>query len=227
MLQEPIRKAICTLCFACSIVFIACSASEEGLKEQSPTKPAQPSATEMMTNAMNDMKMQNDSLRLTITKLEQDNRSTVARSAELEMQLNDLKTKPAPPPVTTKSKFIDPRATYENALHLFNSRNYQDASLTLQQVLDGNMPVDLMDNCHYWLGECAYATKNFQQAIEHFQHVLTYKVSEKKDDAQIMIAHSCYGMGNKANAKDEYLKFLDKYPASPYAKRAKERLNKL
>jgi len=228
MFQKPIRKAVYTLCFACSILFIACSASEESSKEFSPAKPTPPSATEMMTKTMNDLKMQNDSLKLVIAKLEQDHRSTVARSAELEMQLNDLKTKSvSPPPVTAKSKFVDPRAKYENALHLFNSRNYQEALLSLQEVLDGGIPVDLMDNCHYWLGECAYATKNYQEAIEHFQHVLTYKVSEKKDDAQIMIANSYLGLGKKANAKEEYQKFLEKYPASPYAKRAKERLIKL
>ena len=94
-------------------------------------------------------------------------------------------------------------------------------------MLDAGAPAGLEDNCHYWLGECSYATKNFSNALEHFQHVFTYKVSEKKDDAQIMIANCYWRMGNKAKAKEEYQKFIDKYPASPYVNRAKERLGKL
>ena len=208
-----------------ALILIGCSASEEQTKQQAP--PQQPSATEMMTNVMGDLKKQNDSLNTRLSKLEQDNRVAIAHAAELETQLTEMKEKIAaavPPPTP---KIANTRGQYEHAVELFRSRHYQDAAAELEGVLDAGAPTDLTDNCHYWLGECAYGMKNYKDAIEHFEKVFTFKRSEKKDDAQIMIANSYFAMGNKTQAKAEYQKFLDKFPASPYAKRAKERLGKL
>ena len=65
--------------------------------------------------------------------------------------------------------------------------------------------------------------KDYKTAISNFEKVFAYKISEKKDDAAIMIANSYWVMGNKKEAVKEYKKFLEKYPASPYVKRAKDR----
>jgi tol-pal system protein YbgF len=223
------KTAIVIVSTLLGIILWGCSSSDESTKHQTQQSPPQPSATELMTTTVNTLKVQNDSLKLRISSLEQSNRSSVARAAELETQLNDLKSKPAPPPTrqTMKPATMDPDVTYENALHLFRSRNYQGSAEMLQHLLENSPSSDLADNYHYWLGECAYATKHYQEAIEHFQKVFDFKISEKKDDAQIMIAHSYYAMGDKGNAKKEYNKFLEKFPASPYAQRAKERLSKL
>ena len=212
------------LMMSASVIIIGCSASEEGTKEKASPPPL-PSATEMMNKSMADLKLQNDSLKSQIIKLEQDNRAATAHAAEIETRMNELKEKlSAPPP---KMKTINVHDTYAKALVLFRSRNYQECASTLQSILDEGAPVDLQDNCHYWQGECAYAVKNFKEAVEHFEKVFTFKVSEKKDDAQIMIANCYRAMGNKSKAKAEYQKLIDKYPASPYVRRAKEKLERL
>jgi TolA-binding protein len=182
----------------------------------------------MMTQEMTILKTQNDSLKQEISKAELSNRLTTARTAELETQVAELKEKlTAPPSKVTAPKTGNTRDYYEQGLQTFRVKKYQEATAIFQGMLDAGAPADLEDNCHYWLGECSYAMKNFTEALEHFQHVFTFKVSEKKDDAQLMIANCYWGMGNKAKAKEEYQKFIDKYPASPYVNRAKERLGKL
>lgn len=227
--MKQLRTFLFSSLFMAGLVFAGCSASDEPTHEKTqPPAPPQPSATEMMTKEMTTLKTQNDSLQQEITKVEQNNRLTTARAAELETQVAELKEKlTAPPPKVTKPAIGNTLNYYEQALQIFRARKYQEAATMLQGILDAGTPPGLEDNCHYWLGECSYAVKNYNDALEHFQHVFTYNVSEKKDDAQIMIANCYLGLGNKAKAKAEYQKLIDKYPASPYAKRAKERLGKL
>ncbi len=211
------------------IVFTGCSASDETSKEtKAPSPPPQPSATEMIQKELTGLKMENDSLKATVSKLEQDNRTAVAHSAELETQLAELKEKPvvAPPP-SKKPIETNVNSAYQQALHLFHSRKYQEASSTFQSILDAGSGGNLEPNCYYWLGECAYATKNYNDAIGDFQKVFGYARTTKKDDAQMMIANCYSAMGNKTKAKAEYQKLVSKYPASPYVKRAKAKLKQL
>ena len=213
---------ICTL-------FVGCSSSEE--MQQEEQKPPQPSATEMMQKELNDLRAENGSLKAQIAKLEQDNRASTVRAAELETQLAELKERmiatPTPASRGTGVNVSNTHAAYDRALNLFRSRNYNEAANTFQAILDAGAPPDLEDNCHYWLGESECGAKNYNEAIGHFNQVFSFARSEKKDDAQIMIANCYYAMGNKSKARAEYQKLIDKYPASPYAKRAKARLEKM
>lgn len=214
---------IAMVCVIISTIIIGCSSSIEA--NRVPPPPPSLSATEIMQKELADSKAEKLALEKQIAKLQQDNNAATARAAEVETQLAEMRTKISTTP--PKPIFSDKRTGYERALQLFRVRNYDEAASILQNEIDGGAPDDLLDNSHYWLGECAYAQKDFAGAIEHFHHVFTFARSEKKDDAQIMIANSYFAMGNKTAARAEYEKFLDKFPASPYAKRAKERLGKL
>jgi len=209
-----------------SIMLIGCSGSEEVKKE---IPPPQLSATEAIQKEMNDLKSQNELMKKQVAKLEQDNRSAVAKAAELETQLADAKEKAVapPPPVIQKPVSTNARESYKQALTLFNSRNYENAAALFQAALDGGIAEKMKDNCNYWLGECAFGEKKYNEAIEHFQKVFTFKISEKKDDSQLMIGNSYLAMGNKAKAKEAFEKFTKKFPASPFIKRVKEKLGKL
>lgn len=204
------------------IFFVGCGTTEELEQEEMPPPP--PSATEILQKELNELKTENSVLKKQITTLEQENRNIVARSADLETQLADCNDKlraAETPPIR------DPQVTYQQALLLFNSRQYEQAAMLLQQLLEAGVPERLEDNCHYWLGECAYGSKRYREAIDHFRKVFSFRISEKKDESQIMIANSYYAMGNKIKAKEEYEILLQKFPASPYARRVKEKLQAL
>ncbi len=207
-----------------------CSGSDESTTEKAAIHPSQPSATEAMQHDIATMRSANDSLLILVNKLQRDNQSANARTAEAEAQLADLKTRiAAPPPVAAQKSKVTPTTggTYELGLQLFHAHKYDEAAGQFQGLLNGGASADIEDNCHYWLGECLYAMKNYKEAISHFNEVFTFKISEKKDDAQMMIANSYLAMGNTEKAKAEYQKLIDKFPASTYVARAKEKLAKL
>ena len=189
---------------------------------------------------------QTEDLRAANSKLEQDNRAANARIADLEAQVSQLRdrlnatpppqytpppTSYTPPPTYTPPPSNTPtisnaKASYDEAISMFKSRNYTGASSTLQAILDAGAG-DLEDHCYYWLGECKYATKEYQGALDDFNRVLSFGKSNKKSDAQFMIANTYAKMGDKTRAREEYQKLIDKYPISKNVKQAKERMSKL
>jgi len=233
MLQQTLAQTL-GLTAVIGFVLLGCSGSDETMKPL-PT-PAQPSATEAMQKEMITLRTQNDSLRGLANRTEQDKRALAARVADLEVQLNDVKTQQTVPSpqekkteaAATKPREIQPisnaRESYSRAIEAFRAKQYEDAANTFQGILEAGAPSGLEDNCTYWLGECAFAQKHYKEAINHFTHVFTFEKSEKKDDAQMMIAGAYYAMGNKKQAKEEYETLVKKFPASPFVKKAKERI---
>jgi TolA-binding protein len=182
----------------------------------------------MLQRQLADVKKVNESLKQQIDKLQQDNRIATARAAECETQLAELREKPAAPPVNPSPapKITDANAAYQQALVLFRQKRYDEAASTFQSILDaGNSGIE--DRCHYWLGECSYGMKKYQEAVGHLEKVFGYQRSTKKDDAQMMIGNCYSANGNKVKAKEEYQKLIDKYPASPYVKQAKAKMGRL
>ncbi len=230
-----------SLIIAAFLTSSGCSSSDELTREPLKLQPALPSATELLQKDMVTLRTRNDSLTMLVGKLERDKQLAAAHFAELETRLGEIKEKPiivpspprqqaqqeSKPQPKPQVKVTASRDAYAQGLQLFRSRQYQDAANQFQGMLDGGAAIDMQDNCHYWLGECAYAMKNYQDAINEFDQVFTFKLSEKKDDAQMMIANSYLAMGSKSKAKEEYQKLIEKYPASPYVKRAKEKLSTL
>jgi len=213
------------------LVLAGCRGTEESAKETPPPVLAEPSATEMIQKELNELRASADSCKQQLGRAQQEKAAAAAHAADLESQVAELREKLKPvevkPPEVVKPYIANEKDSYKQALLLFNSRKYKEAADTWQALLEIPIEPSLQDNCTYWLGECAYGQKNYSEAIEHFKKVFSYKISEKKDDAQVMIANAYLRMGDKAKAKEEYQRLIDKFPASPYAKKVKARLGTL
>ena len=96
--------------------------------------------------------------------------------------------------------------------------------MKFEALLKGGVRDDLADNCHYWIGECLYGMGKYSDAIHHFETALDFAGSEKKDDSMLMVANCHAAMGNIPAAKEWYNRMITSYPASPYLKRAQEKL---
>lgn len=119
-------------------------------------------------------------------------------------------------------------AEYEGALKLFNSGKPAEAQTKLEGFLAaGGLSPTIEDNVHYWLGESQFAQKKFKDAIASFEKVLGMRVSEKKADAQFMIAQSHQRLGDKKSAKSAYEKVVKDYPTSDKVRTAKQRWGSL
>ena len=77
------------------------------------------------------------------------------------------------------------------------------------------------------IGTTYFAQKKYNEALPLFQETLKFKNSEKKADAQFMIARTYENLGSKAKAKAAYEKVVKNYPMSKNVKAAKARWAKL
>lgn len=222
--------------------------ADKKAEEKPAEKPAvQPTPLGQYEKQIEDLRTENTSLKQKMVKLEQDNRTLTARLTDTETKLAVEKDRAdraeeaakgvvaAAPTGPTRGEMKPDEAStqpmslssYEDALKAFNSKKYDDAMKGFQGMLDGGVSDDLADNCKYWLGESNYAKRRYKDAMASFESVFKYKNSEKKADAQFMIAQCYERLGNKVKAKEAYEKVVKDYPMSRNVKKSKERWAKL
>jgi tol-pal system protein YbgF len=203
----------------------------------SPTQLAQ------YEKQIQDLRTENTSLKQNLVKLEQENRSINARLTEINAQYTSGKFQADSTEMLTKSTSLASKAskntqndegvlppsesTYDNAMSAFRSHRYDSAVKGFRAIVDGGGEDELVGRSRYWLGETYFARKNYSEALPLFQQVVKMKNSEKKADAQFMIARSYENLGSKAKAKAAYEKVVKNYPMSKNVKVAKARWAKL
>ncbi len=209
-------------------------------------QPAQaaPSQLGQYEKQIEDLRTENTNLKQKIVKLEQDNRTLNTMMAESESKIqaerwraDSLQQAMTTMPVAVAAPITEEAApvvespmnisSYEEALQAFNAKRYDEAISALEGMLSQGVSKDLEDNCNYWIGESRYAKKQYQDAISAFEAVMSFASSEKKGDAQFMMAQSFERLGNKAKAKEGYEKVVKDYPMSKVVKKAKERWARL
>ena len=105
---------------------------------------------------------------------------------------------------------------YRQARSLFESYQYNKSIEAFQTLLNQYPNHELTENCQYWIGECYFGLKQYQQAVMEFQKVFAYSSSTKHDDAQLMIGLSYIRLGQPDRAKPEFETFISNYPSSEY-----------
>ncbi len=122
------------------------------------------------------------------------------------------------------SSIADQRTAYETAVATEKRHDYDAAIQQFQDLINRSIRVDLLDNCHYWLGECYFAQKKFDQAAQEFQTVLDLKTSDKTTDAMLMLGNSYAAEGKTADARKMWTDLVNSWPTSPAAMHAKGKL---
>ncbi|MBN2010106.1 tetratricopeptide repeat protein [candidate division KSB1 bacterium] len=116
--------------------------------------------------------------------------------------------------------------TYQQALNEFYFRNYVAGIEKLKSLLKNNATHPLASNFQYWIGECYFGNKLYQQALEAFQQVKRYKHSPKRDDALMMTAMSYIRMGKQADARRVLNEMMAQHPKSEYVRLARRLVRK-
>ena len=84
---------------------------------------------------------------------------------------------------------------------------------------------EVADNAQYWIGESYYGTGDFANAIVEFQKVLdNYPKGDKVPAAMFKMGLSQARLKQTAESQKTYRALIQKYPKSPEAALAKERL---
>jgi len=197
---------------------------------------APPTKEEMLQQQIEEIKTENIQLQQKLDVSDQKNKDLMAKVSDLEAAQITAQEKAAKPSSASSAGSMSMKKAspgkssnadiqhYEGAVSLAKERKFKDAISEFQSLLDGGIRSDYADNCHYWIGLCHYGLHEYKTAIQHFQEVLKFKISEKKDDSQFMIAQSYDRMGNREQAQVEYRKFVELYPNSEYLQRAQAKI---
>ena len=178
-------------------------------------------------------------------QLMEKNRSIADLKAQLMMKDEELKrfksggavaTQPATqtqlynPPVSSSTSYSggsEFERTYDRALDLFHSAQYQDAMSLFESLITQNRSHALSDNAQYWIGECNYALGNYRAAILAFEKVFTFSQSNKNDYAQYKLGLCYQKLGDPGRAREEFQNLVDNYSNPELVGRAEEKLNQL
>ncbi|WP_415033835.1 tol-pal system protein YbgF [Azonexus sp.] len=118
-------------------------------------------------------------------------------------------------------------AEYDAALELFKSSKYPAAAKAFKTFVEQHPDSALAPNAQFWLGNSWYAQRNCTKAIEAQSFVLSrYPHSDKAPDALLAIATCQQDLGNPKGANQSWQQLLEKYPNTPAADKARERLKK-
>jgi len=138
---------------------------------------------------------------------------------------------PAPaakPPKASLEEISAPEEMYDYALGLIKSGNTKKGREVLNAFAAKYPDHRLMQNVYYWKGETFYAEKDYESAILSFQDVVDkFAGGEKAPDAMFKQGLSFQALNDNRNARILYELLLSKYPKSPAAERARQRLAEL
>ena len=86
----------------------------------------------------------------------------------------------------------------------------------------------LSDNALYWIGECRYSQRKFEEAVDAFDElILTYPQGDKAAAAHLKKGLSFVELGKKPEALAALKILVAKYPLDEESKIAQEKIREL
>lgn len=116
---------------------------------------------------------------------------------------------------------------YEAALNLFRANKLKEAAAAFEAFARTHPDSTLTPNAYYWLGNAHYALRDCRRSLEA-QRVVGSKwpTHAKAPDALLNVATCQQELGDSKSANSTLEALLAKYPDSPAARAARQRLKK-
>jgi tol-pal system protein YbgF len=121
-----------------------------------------------------------------------------------------------------------PDLLYNNALRDYNGGKPDLASQEFSDYIKFYPNTDLAGNCYFYLGELQFKGGNYQQAAQSYDQVLqNFPSGNKAASAQLKKGFSLIELGKQDDGVSELRHVVQRYPHSPEALQARDRLRKL
>lgn len=122
----------------------------------------------------------------------------------------------------------DPEELYNDAFSKLSQGDLQKARKEFKKFLELFPQTEYSDNAQFWIGECYYREKRYEEAILEFDEVIKkFPQGNKLTDALLKQAFSFIAINDANSAKLLLQKIIDQYPASAQAEIAKAKLGTL
>jgi tol-pal system protein YbgF len=117
---------------------------------------------------------------------------------------------------------------YDEAWRLVERKDFRAAIPRFREFLKKYPNSDFADNAQYWLGECYYGLKEYDQAILEFDTVRRkYPKGDKVPAALLKQGFAFAELGDKVDARLILQELVDRYPQSEESGKAKQKLKTL
>jgi len=121
-----------------------------------------------------------------------------------------------------------PDVLYNNALRDYNGGKADLASQEFADYIKFYPNTDLAGNSYYYLGELQFKQGNYQQAAQSYDQVLqNFPSGNKAASAQLKKGFALIELGKQDDGVAELRHLVQRYPRSPEALQARERMHKL
>ena len=120
-----------------------------------------------------------------------------------------------------------PDVLYNNGLRDYNGGKNELASQEFADYIKFYPNTDLAGNCYYYLGEMQFKQANYQQAVQSYDQVLqNFPSGNKAASAQLKKGFALLELGKQDDGVSELRHLIQRYPHSPEALQARDRLRK-
>ena len=153
--------------------------------------------------------------------------------ADIDRRVSELERRgtaaPAPvAPGSAAASSAQEQQDYDAAFNLMKQGFYERAAKGFRDFIAKYPQSALRDNARYWLGKAYYAARNFRQALEEFGKLMSdHPKSPKVPDAMLETGYSHYELGEWTKARASLNQVMARYPGTPAAKSAEQRLAKM
>jgi tol-pal system protein YbgF len=160
-----------------------------------------------------------------------------ARLAKVSKQLEDMQSSQQSTAAQSAQQLAQQQAVaqapppdvlYNNALRDYNDAKNDLAIQEFSDYIKYYPNTDLAGNCYFYLGEIQFRQGNYQQAAQSYDQVLqNFPTGSKTASAQLKKGFSLIELGKQDDGVVELRHAIQRYPRSPEALQARERLRKL
>ncbi len=128
----------------------------------------------------------------------------------------------------TPQQLEQERKAYQKAFGLLRELRYEQATTAFRGFLKQYPNGRYAHTAQYWLGEAAYARRDFGQAITEYQALLdNHPRSNKRAEAMLKIGYSHQELQQQAEAKKMMEQLIELYPNSTEAGQARNQLRRM
>jgi tol-pal system protein YbgF len=131
-------------------------------------------------------------------------------------------------PASPSSSTLSPQETYNSAYADYLKGNYELAIDGFKIYRENFADSPLADNALYWIGECYYSQRKFDQAIEQFNDLIfNYPQGDKVAAAYLKKGLALVELGRKDEALVVFKLLVSKYPLEEESRIAQEKIKEL